>query len=298
MPAYAGVLLLTVCGPGKMADAPDSASGSLTDTTQTASSTSPGGLLDETTGSLDETGTTCDGECANSSDVSSSTEATPAPDCDSWWQNCPPGQKCSPYADDGGSAWNTHRCVDVMPDPKKPGEPCTIQGAPQDGIDDCDAGSMCESLSFDNKGLCVEFCKGAPDDPICTAEGAVCIVSAAGLLNLCYKSCSPLAKDCSPLEVCVQMGQLFVCVQDASGAEGQQHDPCAYSFDCDLGLHCVSSEAAVECNPNFNSCCQPFCDLSDPEAAAMCGGAGQKCVPYGNLPPPGIENLGMCTASF
>src|SRR5262245_15971404 len=31
-------------------------------------------------------------------------------ECDVWAQDCPPGEKCMPWANDGGSSWNSLRC--------------------------------------------------------------------------------------------------------------------------------------------------------------------------------------------
>jgi hypothetical protein len=34
----------------------------------------------------------------------------PSIECDQWAQDCPPGEKCMPWANDGGSSWNATRC--------------------------------------------------------------------------------------------------------------------------------------------------------------------------------------------
>ena len=31
-------------------------------------------------------------------------------ECNQWVQDCPEGEKCMPWANDGGSAWNATRC--------------------------------------------------------------------------------------------------------------------------------------------------------------------------------------------
>lgn len=60
-------------------------------------------------------------------------------ECDVFAQDCPPGEKCVPWANDGGGVWNATRCSPVDDDPAAPGEPCTVEGGPTSGIDDCDA---------------------------------------------------------------------------------------------------------------------------------------------------------------
>lgn len=91
--------------------------------------------------------------------------------------------------------------------------------------------------------------------------------------------CDPLVQDCEVLEVCIFAPDFdgFECHIDASGEEGQRYDPCEFPNACDAGLLCVTPDAAVECDPNFAGCCMLFCDPSDPDAEAKCGGEGQVC---------------------
>ena len=102
-----------------------------------------------TTSTTDETATTLPTTTAlpdpTSPTSSTSTEATtPSPDlppqldaarndCDVWAQDCPPGQKCSAWADGGGGAWNATRCVEITGD-GAPGEPCTTIGGGVSGL--------------------------------------------------------------------------------------------------------------------------------------------------------------------
>ncbi len=46
--------------------------------------------------------------------------------CDLWSQDCPPGEKCMPWANDGGNTWNATRCTPIDDDPRSVGEPCTV----------------------------------------------------------------------------------------------------------------------------------------------------------------------------
>ena len=50
-------------------------------------------------------------------------------DCDIWAQDCPEGEKCSAWANDGGGAWNATRCVPVDDDPDQVGEACNVEGS-------------------------------------------------------------------------------------------------------------------------------------------------------------------------
>src|SRR5262245_46725118 len=45
-------------------------------------------------------------------------------ECDAWAMDCPRGEKCMPWANDGGSEWNATRCSPLDPDPAHPGDQC------------------------------------------------------------------------------------------------------------------------------------------------------------------------------
>jgi hypothetical protein len=218
-------------------------------------------------------------------------------ECDVFAQDCPEGEKCSAYADDGGGSWNNTKCVPVMENPKQPGEPCMVEVSGVSGIDDCEKGAMCWDTDAENMGVCVALCKGTLESGFCEEPGKACVIYADAVLNLCLDGCDPLAQDCDPSDVCIgtQSGE-FLCVLDASGEEGQQHDPCMFANSCDPGLLCLDATAADECDPMAWECCQPFCDLSDPDADKKCGGAGQVCNPYFEMgeAEPEYENVGYC----
>ena len=268
----------------------------------TTPATSTTGAPDPTTGSTITT-SGCSGACTDSNEgtafiYAAVDIANPFIECDVWAQDCPLGQKCSAYAVGGGTSWNATKCVPVARDPKQPGEPCMVEGSGVSGIDDCDLGALCWDVDVENVGTCVALCKGAPDAPSCDDPATSCAIVNDGVLNLCLPTCDPLAQDCPMSDnVCIGHGPGFLCVPDASGEEGQQHDPCEYTNACDPGLVCIGPSAAVECDANSSGCCEPFCDLTDPDADANCGGQGQVCVPwYGEgTAPPGLENVGICT---
>lgn len=220
-------------------------------------------------------------------------------ECDTWAQDCPPGMKCVAYGANGGAVWDATKCIPVMDDPKQPGEPCTVEGNVFSGIDDCDIGAVCWDVDEANIGTCVALCIGTPEAPDCTAPSTSCALGYDGFVAICLDNCDPLVQDCPAGLACVanpdDVG--FLCAFDVSGDSGQQHDPCESVVECDPGLHCGPKSAAAECVSDGPGCCEPFCDLGDPEAAMKCGGAGQVCVSYYgmNPAPPGQENVGVCT---
>ncbi len=217
-------------------------------------------------------------------------------ECDVFSQNCPPGQKCMPYADDGGSSWNNTKCVPVMEDPAQLGEPCFAVGNGVSGIDNCDLGLYCWDVDGTLQGTCIAMCMGTYEEPICPPKTR-CIFTGYEGLNLCIGVCDPLIQDC-PMDddLCIPSDTDFVCVLDASGDEGQVNDPCMFANACDKGLYCIVSSNAAECDQASMGCCQPFCDLSVMEPDAQCAGVGQACVPWfeAGTAPPGYEFVGIC----
>jgi hypothetical protein len=215
-------------------------------------------------------------------------------ECDVWTQDCPPGQKCMPYADDGGLAWNNHKCVDLVPDPAGLNEPCSVLGDGLDGEDSCDVSLMCWPPDADTgQGTCVGLCFGSPEAPSCADPMAICIINGGGVLDLCLPPCDPLAQNCPPGEACLPQNEVFLCVPDASGEAGQALDPCEYINVCDPGLVCLTPELGVECDPRAAGCCLPFCDLTLPNT---CPGQGQVCIPWyeEGQAPPSHANVGVC----
>lgn len=217
-------------------------------------------------------------------------------ECDNWTQDCPEGQKCMPWADNGSTAWNATKCTDVQPNPGQPGDECTVEGSAVSGVDSCDKGVMCWDVDPNtNMGRCVGMCTGSVDAPMCDAE-FTCFVSNDGVLNLCLGLCDPLAQDCAGDDLCIPNPQgqgEFTCVLDASGEEGQDFDPCEYINSCDAGLFCALPANATECDPAATGCCLPFCDLAMP---APCPGVNQMCLAWfeAGTAPPGYETVGYC----
>ncbi|WP_434418367.1 hypothetical protein [Nannocystis pusilla] len=116
-------------------------------------------------------------------------------ECDVWTQDCPPGQKCMPWADNGSSSWNATKCSPVDANPGKEGDPCTVEGSAVSGVDTCDVGLLCWYFDENNNGSCIDMCKGTPDAPSCDM-GQTCDVSNDGVLILCLETCDPLVQSC------------------------------------------------------------------------------------------------------
>jgi hypothetical protein len=218
-----------------------------------------------------------------------------APDCDLWAQDCPDGEKCMPWADDGGNSWNAAKCVPVDAMPKQPGDPCTAQGGGVSGVDDCDKAAMCWNIDpMTGMGTCVAFCGGSEADPVCSPENT-CVIANEGFLILCLPSCDPLTPACAPTEVCIPnpADEGFACVLDASGAEGQVGDPCEYANACDPGLLCANADVVPDCMGTIG-CCAEFCDITAPACTQAADGA--ECTPFyeAGMVPPGGEEIGVC----
>lgn len=309
-----GVAVMTAaCGPGRPpeddATTDDSGTGSdALDPTSAGASTQGPSTFDPTTGAGstststvtgDPDTTDCGSACTDSSEAGGFIYGAPdgsdgVTECDNWAQDCPAGQKCAATTEH--SSWDSLRCVPVVPDPHQPGDPCVMLGADDSGVDSCDLGAMCWSVGADDTGTCVALCTGAPGSPTCAPE-STCALLNGGVLNLCLPGCDPLLQDCPGDDLCVpNQGAIgFVCLPDASGAEGQQHDGCDALNGCDPGLTCMASVTAVECDQDVPNCCQPFCALS--EGDAQCSGAGQVCAAWfeAGQAPPGLEDVGACT---
>ena len=261
-----------------------------TTTTTTNGNTTPPDPTGGSTGGADTGNTSCSFLGCDTTDGGG-----PATECDVWAQDCPEGQKCMPWANDGSSAWNATKCTDVMENAGMPGDECTVEGNGVSGIDSCQKASMCWNVSAETgTGVCIGFCTGSQEAPQCNEPGTNCVIANDGVLILCLPGCDPLQQDCPNMDLCIPqpMGDGFVCVLDASGEEGQQNDPCEFANACDAGLVCLDPTLASECDPQALGCCLPFCDISAPD----CTNAGADCLPWYEMgmEPPGLENVGVC----
>ncbi|MBL8941975.1 MAG: hypothetical protein JNK45_02455 [Myxococcales bacterium] len=209
-------------------------------------------------------------------------------ECDLWTQDgCADGDKCMPWANDGGSAWNAKRCSPVAENPGQPGDPCTVEGSGVSGIDSCDVGVMCWNVDAEtNTGTCVAMCTGSEADPSCAGACDRCMIANDAVLILCLPLCHPAGDDCGDDEVCAVIDEVFQCVPAfVSGGVGLG-DACASASDCSPGLSCVGAAELPACDGD--ACCTPLCDPGDAEGCAEVPGTA--CVEL-------IAGVDGCTAA-
>ncbi len=192
-------------------------------------------------------------------------------ECDPWTQDCGEGQKCMPWANDGGSSWNAQHCTPVAEDPDQPGEPCTVEGNGVSGIDSCDFGAMCWNVDPEtNTGTCVALCTGSEADPSCAAACDRCLITNDGVITLCLPLCHPAGDDCGADEVCAILEEAFQCLPAFVSGGAGVGDPCASPNECGAGLRCAAAAELPACEGD--ACCTPWCDPADPEGCAAVPG--------------------------
>lgn len=217
-------------------------------------------------------------------------------ECSLWDQDCPRGEKCMPWANDGGNVWNSTRCSPIDENPGAPGDVCTVEGSNVSGVDSCQLAAMCWNVDAEtNEGECISMCQGSEANPVCADPQTSCTIVNDGLLILCLPACDPLLQDCDNGEACLAVVDSFVCLPDASGELGVQNDPCEYLNVCDPGLACLNAELVPGCMAF--GCCSQFCALDEGNAPCVAGlGAMGECLPWyeEGVAPPGYENVGIC----
>ncbi len=221
----------------------------------------------------------------------------PNNECDIWAQDCPEGEKCMPWDNSGGSSWNATRCSPIEESPGQPGDTCTVEGSGVSGIDDCDIASMCWDVDGkNNMGVCVGFCEGSPEAPLCSNPDEACSITNDGVLILCLPLCDPLLQDCAEGQACYPEENGFICSPDASGPDlGAIGDPCEYINVCDPGGWCAAAEVVPGCLGSAG-CCAAYCDITDPMANETCLPDMTECTPWHDegMAPPGEEDYGVC----
>ena len=285
--------LLVLLGPSSCADgsAPMSASSTSGATTEASSGT--------TTTPADATGSTSADTTGGIFPVEP--DVGPSSTCDLFEQDCPLGEKCTVWANDGGSAPNASKCVPVVDDPAGTGEPCHTEGSPWSGVDDCDFGAMCWEVDPETlEGTCTPFCVGEASSPYCEDQDRFCPIYSDGAIVLCVPRCSPLQASCGEGRVCIPHSDDWMCASDQSGDMGAYGDPCELVNVCDPGLLCLGTAAVPRGLPCEGAvgCCTEICDISDPLGDAQCTGAvgGQTCQAWyeEGTAPQGYDDVGVC----
>jgi hypothetical protein len=219
----------------------------------------------------------------------------PPIECDIFAQDCPPGEKCMPWANDGGGNWNATRCSPIVPQPDMIGETCTVEGSGVSGLDSCEAASMCWNVDDNGDGVCVEMCSCSPDNPVCDTADTSCAITNGGVLALCLSACNPLdPQACLVGEGCYPVNDLFLCAPDASGMGGAEAEECANINGCDPGFVCVGANAYPGCTGAVG-CCTSTCQVGDDSPCAP----GTMCSPWfaaGGTEDACWSELGVCAA--
>lgn len=206
--------------------------------------------------------------------------------------DCPKGEKCMPWADDDGNAWNATRCSPVVDEPDALGDPCTVENDATSGFDSCGLGAMCWDVDPETlEGTCVGMCAGTLSRPICEEEGTACAQLTQAILILCLPTCDPVLQDCESGHSCQPVDDEFFCVPAIPGGMGGVGESCESIAVCDPGLACVQPELVPDCASN--ACCTAYCDTEDPMPSCL---PGQVCTPWyePGMAPPGAETLGAC----
>lgn len=214
--------------------------------------------------------------------------------CSLFDQDCPDGEKCMPWASDGGGSWNDTRCSPVAEPAAALGEACEVEGSGVSGLDNCELGAMCFYVDAQtNAGTCVSLCEGNEEAPICPPQSQ-CSITGDGVLTICIPTCDPLANDCDEGQTCVPDDDVFSCAPGIVDA-ATEGDPCEFVNACESGLVCVSA-LATSC-PEGNGCCSSFCDLSGVDPQLQCTNPLQVCAPWyrDGTAPDGLGNVGVCT---
>ncbi|MBX7082068.1 MAG: hypothetical protein K1X88_22870 [Nannocystaceae bacterium] len=214
--------------------------------------------------------------------------------CSTFEQDCPDGEKCTPWANDGGSSWNATHCTPVDPAPVAIGQACMVEGNGVSGVDNCGVGAMCWDVDNQtNMGVCVELCSCSELTPVCETDNTACLITNDGVLALCLPVCNPLDPGaCADGDGCFPVDDLFHCAPVAGG--GAPGDECQYINACDPGTFCAAAGSVPGCGGV--GCCSSFCDLAQPANGCL---AGQDCLPWyaeGQEPDACLGSVGACAA--
>lgn len=272
-----------------------SESGLVTTSSDASTATADESTKTSTSGSSgDETGDVDPMSCALENGV------TVLYECSTYTQDCPNGEKCSPYASAKIGGWNATRCETLPETPVAAGDTCTVATRGKNaGRDDCGRGLVCTGVSGAlNTGLCTRLCGCDSDQTVCR-EGETCVAENSPNAPMCFRTCSPLtgeAPGCAGGDRCVPTDDgPFACLE-ATGVSPFAEE-CVRLTDCGSGLLCAPAAAVPGCDSPTGQCCTPYCDASDPLAAEGCPGfeSGQTCTPFfSDDAPEGYDHVGIC----
>jgi hypothetical protein len=311
-------IVLAACIPELVDPPTESGTGSTSATTDPPPTSGPGMT---STPSPTTTGVDTSGSTSPSSSDSGSVDETsfiPRPDgcfsggpeqgwishcsvieCDLGAQDCPRGEKCMPWANDGGNAWNASRCSPVSRDAVPPGGTCTVEGSAVTGIDDCIEGSMCWGVDPKTlQGTCIDLCYYENFPRQGCDEPTVCLPLNEGYVPLCGTPCNPLQPEpCPAGEACrnVAVDGGFYCLPLVGGQLLDSSEFCDEAT-CLPSQVCAGTDLLPACATD--RCCTELCDLGDPGADAQCAAIDPMlvCAPLyePGTAPAGLELVGLC----
>ena len=298
------VTMVLACGPSVTDPSGDGAATSTAADDTDASDGNDGaegadGLTDgsaATTGGPDPSGTTVGGSTDDGEDVDSDSGAGfiyGAPDdpgtfeCDLLAQDCMRGEKCSSFNAPGAAGTlDSTACVPVAPDPDPLGAPCDYD--PETGADSCDAGSFCMFSGPDGERRCEALCVGDEAAPEC-GETTSCVFI-EGLVPVCLPACDPLEPvACADWQACIPANDAWICFDSLETPVGES---CEYVNACEAGAICANAEVLPDCEGS--GCCAPLCNLGEADPDAACADPTECVAFYGDDPPTGLEDLGVC----
>ncbi len=237
-----------------------------------SSSTADGGTDEGSSTTGDPSTTTSGGPSTSTPDPQTETcandcdsEGNSARPCEVVAQDCPEGQKCTPYASGGDLKRDSTQCIDVA-DPAQPaGEACQVEEWPASGLDNCDSTSMCFNVDENTlEGTCKAFCAGNSWPYTCEDPLAHCLLANDMLIAVCVRDCDPLKQDCAEGQACYPTEEgTYECGWDQSGMAGQYQSVCTSHHDCAAGRLCVPSEFVYDCEAE--RCCTDYCPLDSEE---------------------------------
>lgn len=213
-------------------------------------------------------------------------------------QDCPRGEKCMPWANDGGASWTSSRCTPLARDPVPPGGTCTVEGNAVSGIDDCEVASICWGVDPEtDQGTCAAFCDPLGDLLEPCAEPSRCVALNEGYVPLCLVPCNPLQDGaCPDGEACrhVESDGAFLCLPLVGGEVMGSAEHCG-DETCLPSQACLPPRLLPGC---ASTCCTDLCDLGDPDGDAACAAIDPTlaCEPFyePGTAPPGLELVGVC----
>jgi len=201
--ALAALILCSACADGSSALSDTSSGGSTSvqlSTTSGSESTSveessSSGVSGSVAGTSSSSTGSSEGTTTGPFEDPTAFDTDVAIECNTLHQDCPEGERCTPYANDAGGEWNAVRCVPLESVASTLGDSCEIEGDPRSGFDNCGPATLCVDVDLDPEATvleCVAMCVSHPDDfdtPTCEDAELTCVIE--GTLAVCLTPGTP-----------------------------------------------------------------------------------------------------------